>query len=53
VLDHGLLDRALEAEIELLEGLAGGEAGGLDPVLAAVLSRAATSVPSSISAKRS
>ncbi len=30
------LDRALEGEVELLERLAGGEAGGLDPCLAAV-----------------
>jgi hypothetical protein len=36
VLDHGLLDRALEAEVELLERLAGREAGRLDPRLAAV-----------------
>ena len=36
VLDHRLLDRALEAEVELLERLAGREAGGLDPGLAAV-----------------
>ena len=36
VLDHLALDRALEAEVELLERLAGGEAGGLDPALAAV-----------------
>ena len=36
VLDQGLLDRALEGEVELLERLAGGEAGGLDPALAAV-----------------
>jgi hypothetical protein len=34
--DERLLDRALEAEVELLERLAGGEAGGLDPGLAAV-----------------
>ena len=32
----GLLDRALEGEVELLQGLAGREAGGLDPALAAV-----------------
>jgi hypothetical protein len=36
VLDHLLLDRALEGEVELLEGLAGGEARGLDAALAAV-----------------
>jgi hypothetical protein len=36
VLDHLPLDRALEAEVELLERLAGGEAGGLDAALAAV-----------------
>src|SRR5262249_70758 len=36
VLDHGLLERALEAEVELLERLAGWEAGGLDPRFAAV-----------------
>jgi hypothetical protein len=36
VLDHGLLDRALEAEVELLERLAGREPRGLDPGLAAV-----------------
>ena len=36
VLDHLLLDRALEGEVELLQGLAGWEAGGLDAALAAV-----------------
>jgi len=36
VLDDCLLDRALEGEVELLERLAGGEAGGLDAALAAV-----------------
>jgi hypothetical protein len=36
VLDDGLLDRALEGEVELLERLAGGEPGGLDAALAAV-----------------
>jgi hypothetical protein len=36
VLDDGLLDRALEGEVELLQRLAGGEAGGLDAALAAV-----------------
>ena len=36
VLDHRLLDRALEGEVELLERLAGGEPGGLDPALTAV-----------------
>jgi len=36
VLDHLLLDRALEGEVELLEGLAQGKAGGLDARLAAV-----------------
>jgi hypothetical protein len=36
VLDHLLSDRALEAEVELLERLARGEAGGLGPALAAV-----------------
>jgi hypothetical protein len=36
VLDHLALDGALEGEVELLERLAGGEAGGLDPRLAAV-----------------
>src|SRR5262249_9406032 len=36
VLDHGLLDRALKREVELLEGLSRWEAGGLDPRLAAV-----------------
>ena len=36
VLDHGLLDRALEGEVELLQRLAGGEPGGLDPSFAAV-----------------
>jgi hypothetical protein len=35
-LDHLSLDRALEGEVELLERLAGGEAGGLDPALTAV-----------------
>jgi len=34
--DQRLLDRALKGEVELLEGLAGGETGGLDPGLAAV-----------------
>src|SRR6266545_2870216 len=34
--DERLLHRALEAEVELLERLAGGEAGLLDPALAAV-----------------
>ena len=32
----GLLHRALEAEVEVVEGLDLGEAGGLDPVLATV-----------------
>jgi hypothetical protein len=36
VLDHLAADRALEGEVELLERLAGGEAGGLDARLAAV-----------------
>jgi hypothetical protein len=36
VLDDLALDRALEGEVELLERLAGGEAGRLDPALAAV-----------------
>jgi len=36
VLYHLLLDRALEAEVELLERLARGEARGLDAALAAV-----------------
>jgi hypothetical protein len=36
ILDHLLLHRALEGEVELLERLAGREAGGLDPALAAV-----------------
>ena len=36
VLDDLLLDRALEGEVELLQGLSGREAGGLDPRLAAV-----------------
>jgi len=36
VLDHGLLDRPLEGEVELLERLSGGEAGGLDAAFAAV-----------------
>jgi hypothetical protein len=34
--DERLLNGALEAEVGLLEGLAGGEAGLLDPCLAAV-----------------
>src|SRR5688572_902608 len=34
VLDHLAADRALEGEVELLERLAGGEAGRLDPALA-------------------
>jgi hypothetical protein len=36
VQDERLLHRALEGEVELLQGLAGGEAGGLDPALAPV-----------------
>jgi hypothetical protein len=36
VQDGGLLDRALEAEVELLQRLARGEARGLDAGLAAV-----------------
>ena len=36
VLDHGLLDRALEGEVELLERLARWEPGGLDPALTAM-----------------
>jgi hypothetical protein len=36
VLDDLALDRALEGEVELLERLAGREARGLDPALAAV-----------------
>jgi len=36
VLDHLAFDRALEGEVELLEGLAGREARGLDAALAAV-----------------
>ena len=36
VLDHCLLHAALEGEVELLQRLAGGEPGGLDPALAAV-----------------
>jgi hypothetical protein len=36
VLDHGLLDRPLEGEVELLERFAGREPGGLDPALAAM-----------------
>jgi hypothetical protein len=36
VQDQRLLDRALEAEVELLERLAGGEACGPDAALAAV-----------------
>jgi hypothetical protein len=36
VLDDLAADRALEREVELLERLAGGEAGGLDARLAAV-----------------
>jgi len=36
VLDHLPLDRALEGEVELLERLAGREAGRFDPRLAAV-----------------
>jgi hypothetical protein len=36
VLDQGLLDRALEGEVELLERLARREPGGLDAALAAV-----------------
>src|SRR3954470_14128952 len=36
VLDDLAADRALEGEVELLKRLAGGEARGLDPALAAV-----------------
>src|SRR3954463_4084319 len=36
MLDDRLLDRALEGEVELLQRLAGREAGGLDAALAAV-----------------
>ena len=36
VLDHLLLDAALEGEVELLECLSGGEPGDFDPVLPAV-----------------
>jgi hypothetical protein len=36
VLDHLLLDGALEGEVELLQCFAGGEPGGLDPPLTAV-----------------
>ena len=36
VLDHGLLDAALEGEVKLLQRFAGGEPRGLDPTLAAV-----------------
>jgi hypothetical protein len=36
VLDHRLLHRALEAEVELLQGLAGREPRLADPRLAAV-----------------
>jgi len=36
MLDHLLLRRALEGEVELLQRLAGREPGGLDPPLAAV-----------------
>ena len=36
MLDDGLLDAALEGEVELLQRLAGREAGGLDAALAAV-----------------
>ena len=53
VLDDGLLHRALEGEVELLQGLAGRESGGLDAPLAAVAVAGETSVESSVSAKRS
>jgi hypothetical protein len=36
MLDHGLLDRALEGEVELLERFAGREPGCFDPSFAAV-----------------
>src|SRR3954453_14585607 len=36
MLDDGLLDAALEGEVEFLQRLAAGEAGGLDAALAAV-----------------
>ena len=51
VLDDGLLHAALEGGVELLKGLARGEAGGLDPASPPWLSREATSVDMSASAK--
>ena len=42
--DRGLLDRALEGEVELLQRLVRGEARGLDPCLAPWLSRLSISV---------
>jgi len=36
VLDHRFLHAALEGEVGLLQGLSGGEPGGLDPSFAAV-----------------
>jgi hypothetical protein len=53
MLDDGLPDRALEAEVELLERGSGREPGGLDPALAAVRLPGRCSVDSSASAKRS
>ena len=54
VLDDRLLDAALEGEVELLQRLAGGEAGGLDAALAAVaVAGGRPRSESSASAKRS
>ena len=47
VLDDGLLDRALEGEVELLERLVRGEPGGLDALAAARGLREEVSVESS------
>ena len=53
VLDDLALDRALEGEVELLQGLAGAKTSGLDAVLPAGDWREATSVESTASRKRS
>jgi hypothetical protein len=53
VLDEGLLDGALEGEVELFERLAGGNLAALIRPSPPWLSREATSVQSSASVKRS
>ena len=53
VLDHLLLHRALEGEVELLQRLVRGKPGGTDPQPPPEDSREDTSVDSSASANRS